>query len=292
MDLGGLESVFRIPTYLTGIVLALLVGFVIVGGIKRIANIAEVLVPFMALLYIVAAIVVLIINVKLIPGAFRIIFQDAFTGTAAVGGFLGSTMLYAARIGVARGVFTNEAGLGSAPIAQASASTDHPARQGCWGAFEVFFDTIIMCTITAIVIITSGLWTDSTLDGTAMSLTAFKNVIPGSEYVVSIGIMLFAFATIIAWYYYAEKSIEYIAGNKTIFVYRIVFILLVFFGCVSAVDVVWELADLFNGLMAIPNLIGLVALGGTVTKLTKDFFTNPNEIRPRNTTFTRMMQNK
>ena len=289
---GGLESSFHVSTYITGIILAGLVCLVIIGGIQRIAAVAEKLVPFMALLYIVAAVAVLIINFREIPAALKLIITDAFTGTAAVGGFAGSTMLYTARIGVARGVFTNEAGLGSAPIAHASANTDHPARQGCWGAFEVFFDTIVMCTITALVVITSGLWTDSALDGTEISLTAFHNAIPGGEYIVSIGIVLFAFATIIAWYYYAEKALEYIAGEVMIKLYKIVFVILVFVGCVAEVDVVWELADLFNGLMAIPNLIALIALSSVIVKLTRDFFADSKTIRPKDTSFTSFLTYK
>lgn len=289
---GGLKSSFNISTYVTGIVLAILVSLVIIGGIKRISAVAEKLVPFMAVMYIIAAIIVLIINAGKIPAAFQVIIKDAFTGTAAIGGFAGSTMLYAARIGVARGVFTNEAGLGSAPIAHASANTDHPARQGCWGAFEVFFDTIIMCTVTALVVITSGLWNDASMDGTEISLTAFGNAIPFGEYVVSIGLVLFAFATIIAWYYYAEKAIEYVAGAKTIRFYQVVFVILVFVGCVAEVDVVWELADLFNGLMAIPNLIAMFALSATIVKLTKDFFDNPKNIRKKDTSFSSFLQRK
>lgn len=289
---GGMESVFQIPASITGVVLAILVSLVIIGGIKRISVVAEKLVPFMASMYIIVAIIVLVINSDKIPAAFMMIINDAFTGTAAVGGFAGSTMLYAARIGVARGVFTNEAGLGSAPIAHASANTDHPARQGCWGAFEVFFDTIVMCTITALVIITSGLWNDSSLDGTEISLRAFQNAIPGGQYVVSIGLVLFAFATIIAWYYYAEKALEYIAGRKAVAAYQIIFVVLVFVGCIAEVDVVWELADLFNGLMAVPNLIAMFALTSTIVKLTKDFFNDSKTIRPKNTSFVSLLQLK
>lgn len=286
----GLESAFQVPAAVTGVILAILVGLVIIGGIKRISAVAERLVPFMAVVYILIALVVLALNVTEIPAALLLIVKDAFTGTAAIGGFAGSTMLYAARIGVARGVFTNEAGLGSAPIAHASANTDHPGRQGCWGAFEVFFDTIIMCTITALVVITSGLWTESGISGTEISLLAFGNQIPGGEYAVSIGIVLFAFATIIAWYYYAEKSIEYVAGAKTIRVYQVVFVVLVFLGCVAKIDVVWQLADLFNGLMAIPNLIAMVALSGTIVKITKDFFDNPKKVRGQNQSFDYLLQ--
>lgn len=289
---GGLKSTFHISTYMTGSVLAVLVGLVIIGGIKRISNVAEILIPFMAGMYIIVAIIVLVINIEKIPAALQMIITDAFTGTAAVGGFAGSTMMYAVRIGVARGVFTNEAGLGSAPIAHASANTDHPARQGCWGAFEVFFDTIVMCTVTALVIIISGLWNDAGMDGTNITLAAFHNAMPGGEYVVSIGIVLFAFATIIAWYYYAEKALEYIAGIRAIKYFRIIYVVLVFVGCIAEVDVVWELADLFNGLMAIPNLIALVALSTTIVKLTKDFFDDLEWIRSKDTSFLKFLQIK
>jgi AGCS family alanine or glycine:cation symporter len=289
---GGLKAAFHVPTYITGIVIASIVALVIIGGIGRISAVAEKLVPFMAFTYIAAAVVVLALNASLIPDALELIVTDAFTGTAAIGGFAGSTLLYATRIGVARGVFTNEAGLGSAPIAHASANTDHPARQGCWGAFEVFFDTIVMCTITALVIITSGVWKEEGLDGGQMSLTAFHNAIPGGEYIVSIGIVLFAFATIIAWYYYAEKALEYIAGRKAIYVFQIIFVVLVFVGCVLAIDVVWELADLFNGLMAVPNLFALIALSPTIIKLTNDFFCDPKTVRPKNKSFVLFLQMK
>ncbi|TCL55702.1 AGCS family alanine or glycine:cation symporter [Kineothrix alysoides] len=289
---GSMDTMFHVPAYATGIVLAALVGLVIIGGIKRISGVAEFLVPFMAGMYIIVAVVVLIINAAKIPAALAMIVTDAFAGTSMIGGFAGSTMLYAARIGVARGVFTNEAGLGSAPIAHASADTDHPARQGCWGAFEVFFDTIVMCTVTALVIITSGLWHEEGMEGNAISLAAFQNVIPGGGHIVSIGIALFAFATIIAWYYYAEKALEYIAGFKAVFFYRIIFVIFVFVGCVVEVDIVWELADLFNGMMAIPNLIALIALSPTIVKLAQDFFADSKTIRPKGHSFSGMLQLK
>lgn len=287
----GLKSSLNVPTQITGIILAAVVGLVIIGGIKRISIIAEKLIPFMAIVYIAASIVILIMNYSAIPAAIELIISSAFNGTAAVGGFAGSTMLYAARIGVSRGVFTNEAGLGSAPIAHASADTDHPARQGCWGAFEVFFDTIVMCTITALVILTSGIWT-SDLDKAEMALVAFDNAIPGGKYIVTLGIVLFAFATIIAWYYYAEKAIEYIAGEMQIKMFRILFVTLVFLGCVATIELVWELADLFNGLMAIPNLLALIALSSSIAKLSKDFFSFPEKVRPKNASFDHLLQFK
>jgi len=289
---GGLKAALDIPTYITGTILAITVALVIIGGIKRISLIAEKLVPFMAVMYILSAIIVLLINIERIPAAFEMILSAAFTSSAAVGGFAGSTMLYAARIGVSRGVFTNEAGLGSAPIAHASANTDHPCRQGCWGAFEVFFDTIVMCTITALVILTSGLWTAGNMDGAQMSLAAFEKAFHGGQYIVSLGLVLFAFATIIAWYYYAEKAIEYIAGQKAIIVYRMVYVILVFVGCTATIEIVWELADFFNGLMAIPNLIALIALSSSIVKLTNDFFSFPEKIRPKGTSYSSFLKLK
>ena len=284
---GGLESVFSIPTWITGIVLAILVGLVIIGGIGRIASVAEILVPLMAVLYMLGAAMALIANASNIPAAFISIIRDAFTGTAAVGGFAGATSMYATRIGISRGIFTNEAGLGSAPIAHAAAHTDHPARQGLWGAFEVFFDTLVMCTVTALVILSSGLWTDSSLDGNTISSLAFENAFKGGSYIVSIGLVLFAFATIIAWYYYAEKCVEFLFGRKGIIPFRISFTGVAFVGCVSELELVWQLADLLNGMMAIPNLIALIALSGVVRRLTKDFFKDPDRKRPRNENFSK-----
>lgn len=289
---GSLKDSLAIPTYITGILLSAFVAMVVVGGITRIARVAERVVPFMALLYTGSAIFILIVQWDSIPSAFAMIFSAAFTGTAAVGGFTGASLMYAARIGVARGVFTNEAGLGSAPIAHSTASTDHPARQGCWGAFEVFFDTIIMCTITALVILISGTWKDASIDGTEMSNRAFSAIIPGGEYIVSIGIVLFAFATIIAWYYYSEKAIEYIAGPKAIKIYRVFFVGSIFYGSIATVAIVWEISDLFNGLMAIPNLIALIGLIGPLVKLTNDFFDDPKTIRPKNQSFNSLIQIK
>lgn len=289
---GSLKDAVAIPALASGLLLALFVALVVVGGIKRIASIAEKVIPFMSLIYTGAAIFILIVQRNQIPSALATIFTDAFTGTAAVGGFAGASLMYAARIGVARGVFTNEAGLGSAPIAHSTADTDHPARQGCWGAFEVFFDTIIMCTITALVITISGTWKDASIDGTEMSNRAFSAVIPGGEYIISIGIVLFAFATIIAWYYYSEKAIECIAGQKVLLVYRIFFIGSLVYGAVAPVDAVWEISDLFNGLMAIPNLIALIGLIGPIVALTDDFFADPGTIRPKDQSYTALIQTK
>ena len=195
--------------------------------------------------------------------------------------------MYACRVGMSRGVFTHEAGMGSAPIAHASADTDHPARQGLWGTFEVFFDSIVMCTITGLVILTSGLWcADPMMSEGAMSSAAFGQSIPGGQYVVTVGLMLFAFATLIAWYYYGEKCVEYLfrgrrGARAAIRVYQVAYVAMVFAGCVANLDAVWEFADCFNGLMAIPNLIALVALAPAIRRLSQDFFRDPDLRRPR-----------
>ena len=288
---GSVHETFDIPFVVIGAVVALLAGLVLIGGIKRISQITELLVPFAAIFYLVCAIAVLIFNATEIPAAIAQIFRDAFTGTAATGGFLGATVLYACRVGMSRGVFTHEAGMGSAPIAHASADTDHPARQGLWGTFEVFFDSIVMCTITGLVIITSGLWcADPMMPEGAMSSLAFEQSIPGGQYVVTVGLMLFAFATMIAWYYYGEKCVEYLfrgrrGGRVAIRLYQVAYVAMVFAGCVANLDTVWEFADFFNGLMAIPNLIALIALAPVIRRLSADFFRDPDRVRPRDTDY-------
>lgn len=291
---GSVNASFGAPTWIIGVVVAALGALIFIGGIKRIASVTELLVPFMSILYIVGAIVVLAINIEQIPAAFALIIKNTFTGTAAVGGFVGATVMYACRVGMARGVFTHEAGMGSAPIAHASASNDHPARQGLWGAFEVFFDSIIMCTVTALVILTSGLWHDAAFvgDTRAMSSWAFENAFTGGQYIVAVGLCLFAFATIIAWYYYGEKCVEYLSkGNKIIkFIYQIVYTLMIYWGCVASLDAVWEFADLFNGLMAVPNLIALIVLSPVVKRLSDNFFKDPDFIRPKGTDYSDLIK--
>lgn len=267
----SLSATFNINPIITGIVLAVLAGLVIVGGIKRIGAITEKVVPFMAAIYILGALYIIFSNVTAIPVAFKLIFENAFTGTAAAGGFTGATVTMAIRYGVARGVFTNEAGLGSAPIAHAAATTDHPVRQGLWGVFEVFVDTICICTLTALAIVISGLW-DTGVSGAELTTSAFDSAVYGGGYIVTIGLTLFAFSTILGWEYYGERCIEYIAGPKAIKIYRIIFIPFVFVGAIGGLEFIWALADTLNGLMAIPNLIGLLGLGGVVIKLTKEFF--------------------
>ncbi len=278
----SLNNTFKIPTWSIGLTVSLLSALILVGGIQRISKVTQFLVPFMALFYIGGAIIVLIKNCNAIPAAFSEIFKGAFSGTSAVGGFIGASVISSIRVGVSKGVFTHEGGMGSAPIAHACADTDHPARQGLWGAFEVFFDSIVMCTISGLVILTSGLWHElSPAYSTIMSSLAFESAFSGGRYIVEIGLPLFAFATVIAWYYYGEKCVEYLAnGNKrAISLYKTIYIAMVFLGCVLDVRLVWELADLSNGLMAIPNLIALILLSGVIKKISNDFFNDPHLIR-------------
>ena len=266
------QSTFGVPVMVTGIVLAILTGAVIIGGIKRIGAFTEKLVPFMSAIYIVGGLWLIIANASQLPRAFSLIFTNAFTGTAAVGGFAGTVMMQAIRYGVARGIFTNEAGLGSAPIAHAAATTDHPVRQGLWGVFEVFMDTIIICSITALSIMVTGVW-ESGESGAVLSAMAFDVGLPGvGKYIVSIGLILFAYSTILGWEYYGERCLEYLLGTKPIMAYRIIWVVAVVVGAVGGLTFMWDLADTLNALMAFPNLIGVLMLSPVVFRLTKEFF--------------------
>ena len=268
-----LNSTFGMPHLWTGIILAVLVGVVTLGGIKRIANVCGTLVPVMAIFYIVSALIIIIINIKAVPSAFALIFGYAFRPMSAVGGFTGATLMMTLRWGVARGVFSNEAGLGSTPIAHSTAKVDHPVRQGVWGLFEVFTDTIILCTMTALAIITTGVWT-SGVTGASLTAMAFNAGLPNvGGLLVSIAVILFAYSTTIVWCYYGEKCAEYLFGTKIILPYRIIWLPFLFVGALGGLKMVWDIADTLNALMAIPNLVALVLLSGVIVKLTKEFFT-------------------
>lgn len=268
----ALESSFGIATWITGIIGAIVVAMVIIGGIKRIAKVTERIVPFMALLYITGAIIVLVINYAAIPAAFKTIFSYAFNLNSAVGGAVGYTVMQAIRFGLARGVFSNEAGLGSAPIAHAATSTTNPVRQGIWGIFEVFIDTIIVCSMTALVILTSGLW-NSGITGAELTSAAFSSALGTyGGYFVSISIMFFALSTILGWSYYGERSIEYISKSSiATSIYKALFIACIVVGATTKLELVWGIADTLNGLMAIPNLIALLGLSGLVISITKEY---------------------
>lgn len=274
----ALNETVGISPVVTGVVVAIIVAFVILGGIKRIAEVTERLVPVMGVIYVLLGVITIALNLDKLPGAFAIIFQGAFAPQSVLGGVMGYTIMNAIRFGFARGVFSNEAGLGSAPIAHAAANTDNPVKQGMWGAFEVIFDTFIICTITSLVVVMSGMYTAEGLDGAALSIAAFNQSVGMFGTVgVTIGTVLFALSTLLGWSYYGEKSIEYLfktkswVGNVKLG-YRVVFIVMSFVGAVGGLQLIWAIADTLNGLMAIPNLIALVLLSGTVTKLVRDYF--------------------
>ena len=279
----ALQETAGVDPLITGIVVAIGTGVVILGGIKRIAQVTEKLVPFMGLFYVVLGVATLAMNIGNLPEAFKLIFHCAFNPDAALGGVTGYTVMLAIRYGFARGVFSNEAGLGSAPIAHAAANTDSPVKQAFWGAFEVFFDTFIICCITGLVVVSSGAWT-SGLEGTALTIAAFSYSLGTlGAWGVTIGTLLFAFSTILGWSYYGEKAIEYLFKGTSLvggvkLGYRIAFVGMTVFGAVGSLKLVWDIADTLNGLMAIPNLIGLVALSSIVVKLTKEHFSKTEEV--------------
>ena len=267
-----LNSGMGIPPIWTGIVLAILVGLVLIGGIKRIAEVAGKLVPIMAMAYLVAGLVVLALNIEQIPMAFELILSHAFTATAATGGFAGAAVWAAIRFGVARGIFSNEAGLGSAPIAHAAAATNSPVRQGTIAMLGTFIDTLIICSITGLVIIVTGAWTSGETGATLSSL-AFESSLPGvGGYIVTIGLSVFAFTTILGWSFYGEKCVEYLFGVRSIMPFRIAWIIAVPIGAMANLSFIWLVADTLNALMALPNLIALLLLSPVVFKLTKDYF--------------------
>jgi AGCS family alanine or glycine:cation symporter len=266
----ALHSNFSVDKKVTGAVIAILAGLVILGGIQRIGAVAGKLVPFMAIAYILGSLAIIISNIGEVPVALALIIDSAFNGSAAAGGFAGAGIMIAIQMGVARGIFSNEAGLGSAPIAHAAAQTDSPVRQGMIGMLGTFSDTIIICTMTALVIIISGAWT-SGKTGASLSTLAYGNSIPFGEYIITFGLVVFAFTTILGWSYYGERCAEYIFGEKIILPYRILWIIAVFFGAYQKVNLIWILADVMNGFMAIPNLIALALLSPVIFKATKEY---------------------
>lgn len=260
---------------ITAIVVTLCVALVLLGGLKRISSVAQVIVPFMAVTYVVFAVLVIVINIKAVPGAFKQIFEGAFNPSAVTGGAIGSIIVVMQK-GIARGIFSNEAGLGSAPIAAAAANTDEPAKQGLVSMLGTFFDTIVICTMTGLTIVITGSWKVG-LEGYAVTEHAFGNGLPFPEQISSFILMLclifFAFTTILGWNYYSERCLEYITNGKTkvVKVFRIIYIACVFFGPFMTIEAVWTISDILNGLMAIPNLIALIALSGVVVHETQKY---------------------
>ena len=276
---GVLNENFKLANWITGIILAGLTAAVLIGGIKRIGAFAGKAVPFMAIAYMVGALIIILNNASAVPDAFIQIFSDAFTGTAATGGFVGSAFMLAIQQGVSRGVFSNEAGLGSAPIAHAAAKTNDPVRQGMIGMLGTFIDTIVICTMTALVIIITQGWlqvdaeTGKQLSRELITSQSFSAGLPGfGEYIVTFGLAFFAFTTILGWSFYGERCAEYLVGVKVIPFYRILWITVVFVGAIAELKPVWNFADAMNGLMIIPNLIALLLLSPIIFKITQSYF--------------------
>lgn len=274
-----LESNYRISPIFSGIIITILTAVVILGGVKSIARVCEALVPFMALFYILGCVIILVINADYIPYAFATIVSAAFTTKAVAGGFAGSTIMLAMRYGIARGLFSNEAGLGSAPIAAAAAQTKNPVRQAMVSMTGVFWDTIIVCALTGLVLTTSILKYPELLEGLSgagLTSAAFSTIKGIGPFILTIGLITFAFSTILGWSYYGEKAFEYLFGKKLSKLYRFVYVGIVFVGSISANALVWDISDTFNALMAIPNLISLLLLSPIIISETKKYLWEDN----------------
>ena len=269
----SLQASFGFAPPLVGGALVVVAGAVILGGIRRIAAFAEILVPFMAILYLAGGLVVVLTHLPQVPAALGLVLEGAFSGTAAAGGFAGSTIMLAMRYGIARGLFSNEAGLGSAPLVHAAANTDHPVRQGMYGIFEVFVDTILICTTTGLVILLTGAW-ETGETGAALTGKAFETGLPGvwGDILVTTGLVLFAFSTIIGWSYYGETGIVYLLGARAALPYRLAWLVFIYLGAVGSLHLVWDVADTLNGLMAIPNLVSVLISIPLLRRLQREFF--------------------
>tara|TARA_X000000368_G_scaffold166940_1_gene131708 strand:+ start:3054 stop:4397 length:1344 start_codon:yes stop_codon:yes gene_type:complete len=273
-----LSDEFAISKMSIGLVIALLVTLVILGGIKSIGKTASKLVPTMAIIYIVGGLFIVISNITMVPEIFMLIINSAFSSTAASGGFAGASVWMAIRFGVSRGIFSNEAGLGSSPIAHAAAKTNNPIKQGTISMLEPLIDTLVVCTITAFVILISDSWI-SGVNGASLTTLAFSQGIPVvGKYIVIVGLILFAFSTIIGWSYYGEKCAEFLFGNNVITIYRILWIIIIPIGATTELNLVWLVADIMNGLMALPNLIALILLSPVVFTVTKKYLNDKNDI--------------
>jgi alanine or glycine:cation symporter, AGCS family len=271
----SLRESFGLQPSVVGIILVIVTAVVILGGIKRIAQVTEYMVPFMAIFYLLGGLVIIVLHAGQLPAVLGLVFKGAFTGSAATGGFAGATIMMAMRYGIARGLFSNEAGLGSAPMVHAAAQTDHPVRQGLYGIFEVFVDTVLICTTTGLVILVTGVWNGGAT-GAALSAQAFAAGLPGTwgHIVVTTGLVLFAYSTIIGWSYYGETGIVYLFGTKAAIPYRLAWLVFIYLGATGSLHLVWDVADTLNGLMAIPNLVSVLLSLGLLRKLVKEFFAN------------------
>ena len=275
---GNMANAFNIPTWVTGIALVIIGSVVILGGLKRVANVAEKLVPFMAILYIILALIIFFTHLPVIPAVFKAIFKGAFAAKSAGGGIVGFGLQKAITMGFKRGAFSNEAGLGSSVMVHSSSNVKEPVRQGMWGIFEVFADTIIVCTLTAIVILSTGVVDLET--GVVLSQNAGAGLV-GESFAtvfgafgpkfVAIAILLFAFSTVLGWSHYGTTAWQYLFGERTQVLYKVIFVVMIFFGCTMSLSLAWDLSDTFNGLMMIPNLIGVLSLSPLVAKITKNY---------------------
>ncbi len=272
---GLVQETFGVETWITGIVLTLLTAVVILGGIKSIASVCERLVPFMAIFYVAGCLAILAINWESVPATFRLILQSAFTGQAMVGGFLGAGMKEAIRYGVARGLFSNESGLGSAPIVAAAAQTKNPVRQALVSSTGTFWDTVVVCAMTGLVLVNSGEWMTGA-KGAALTKAAFADIPIVGPIVLTVGLLTFVFSTILGWSYYGEKAAEYLWGPRAIQPYRWLWVAAVMLGSVLSLPLVWSLADITNGLMAIPNLVSLLALQAVLVAETQKYLWSEN----------------
>ena len=266
-------SSMHIEPLTTGIIIAVIISFIIVGGVKRIAATTEKLVPYMIIFHLAITLIVLIYNAKNIIPAFGLIFRHAFSETSAVGGFTGSFIMNTIKSGVSKGIFSNEAGLGSSPIAHAAADTRHPVNQAIWGIFEVFIVTVIVCTSTALAILTTGAWYTG-LQGVELTIKAYSTVMPlFASHAIAISIFCFAFSTLVSWSYYGEKCLEYLVNSTVLNIpYKLIYSTVIVIGATSDLSLVWVLSDTLNGLMAIPNLIGVLGLSDVIIKTTKNYF--------------------
>ena len=273
-----LNTSFNVNPYISGAIITVAAGIVLIGGVKSIAKVCESLVPFMALFYVLGCVAVLFINAPYIPEAIVTIFTRAFTVQAAAGGFVGSTIIAAMRYGIARGLFSNESGMGSAPIAAAAATTSNPVRQALVSMSGVFWDTIIVCALTGLVLVSSIVKYPAlgSLSGGDLTAMAFEKVHIFGRYVLAVGLVTFAFSTILGWAYYGERAFEYLFGKKPMILFRIVYSVVIFVGSVSANQLVWDIADTFNAFMAIPNLICLLLLNGVIVSETKKYLWSDN----------------
>ena len=270
----ALESTLGVNPYITGVVLTVIAVAVILGGMRRISAVNEKLVPVMAVFYVLCSVGAIIANIEKVPAAFGLIFKEAFNFKAATGGTAGYGIMVAMHYGFSRGVFSNEAGLGSAPIAHAASSTKSPVQQGLWGMFEVFFTTIVICTLSALVILTTGIWKTGVVQGSALSIASFNAIFPFmGGCIVTLATIFFALSTILGWAYYGEVSMEYLTHNskKAVRIYRYCYIAFVFIGAVGSLDLIWSISETMNGLMAIPNLIGIIGLSKVIKTVSAEY---------------------